>query len=263
MKNLLSSTIHSAFGAVRPRRGSFLVMGAGFALAASLGAAANAQEAAPAPGADDPIVAGEVARLKDLDLILRQSKIGEDILILDREVARAEALKALIAEIGPDGFRAAYPELAAALENSPMMLRAEKDVAELAAEIQALTAPPSTEAPKASVPGPRSDGSDLLRGTPAEAVAEAEIPEIPDPAPPTIAEAPNMAEAPILPPDPPSLREIHGLSGNFQAVVTQGSERMLVMKGDTLPGGLLVKEIGESWIELGKDDETVRLNIRG
>lgn len=225
---------------------------------------AHAQEDTAAAPPEDPVVSSEVARLQELDLILRQSKLGEDILILDREVARAAALKALIAEIGPDGFRAAYPELAAALENSPMMLRAEKEVAELSAELAAVTAPPASTVPAANAPALRNDGSDLLRGASAEP-KQAVIPDVPE-APEATAPDNDTDEdfaAPLMPEDPPSLREIHGLSGSYQAVVALGSERTLVIKGDTLPGGYTVEEIGESWIDLRKDEETVRLNIRG
>lgn len=274
MKNLDTSSVSPLFKGqddLKPAGRRAFTATAGLAFSLALGGIASAQDSGSAAPAEDPVVSAEVARLQDLDLIMRQSKLGEDILILDREVARAEALKALITEIGPDGFRAAYPELAAALEGSPMMLRAEKEVAELAAELAAVTAPAAVPAPEASAAVPRSDGSDLLRGgEPAQGVGDiandltdqtAAVAALME----ELAKTPVAAtqDAPLMGGEPPSLREIHGLSGEYEAVVSQGSERMQVIKGDVLPGGFTVEAIGENWIDLRKGEETVRLNIRG
>jgi len=275
MKNLDISSkkpLDQARGCLKPATHRGFAVTAGIAFFLATGGVAIAQDSGSAAPAEDPVVSAEVARLQDLNLILRQSKLGEDILILDREVARAEALKALITEIGPDGFRAAYPELAAALEGSPIMLRAEKEVAELAAELAAVTAPAAEPAPQASAAVPRSDGSDLLRGgkpeqgvgdvandlTDQTAAVAALMEELAKSSAAVTQDAPLMGGG-----EPPSLREIHGLSGEYEAVVSQGSERIQVIKGDSLPGGFVVEAIGENWIDLRRGEETVRLNIRG
>lgn len=211
---------------------------------------------------EDPMVSEEVDRLDRAGLIQRQSRIGEDILVLDRDIRRAEAVKALVAQMGYEAFSAAYPDLAASFAESPILLQAEIDALALQRELDRARKG-ETEAPEAPArTAPRSDGSDFFQipVQPSEARAPVEPPAE------TGADVDAAVDIPATAGDrdiPISLREIYGSTGRFFAVIAHGTDRIRVEAGDELPGDTMIEDVGENWIDVKRRGETVRIFIRG
>jgi hypothetical protein len=212
--------------------------------------------------AEDPMVSREVDRLDEAGLIERQSRIGEDILVLDREIRRAEAVKALVAQMGYEAFLSAYPDLAAAFAESPILLQAEIDRLELLRTLErARSGEPEAEARPARTT-PRDDGGDFFRipSPPAAEEAPVEVPVDASRGAPSEGDSPAMSEDRDI---PISLREIYGSSGRFFAIIAHGAERIRVEAGDELPGETLIEAVGENWVDVKRRGETVRIFIRG
>lgn len=102
------------------------------------------EDAEPAAPAIDLLESLEM--IKRGDVIRRQALISERKLILDREAQLIESIQTIVDEVGMEGLRAFYPELATLVDNSPMALRAEIDRAELMAALKELSAQDEEEA---------------------------------------------------------------------------------------------------------------------
>lgn len=70
----------------------------------------------------DPMVREEVTRLQESGVIGLQSRIGTDLIAIERLQRRAEALRGLMSVLGTDGLRQFDPELYASMASSPIFL---------------------------------------------------------------------------------------------------------------------------------------------
>jgi len=241
----------------------------------------NGSESGPAPTRDeleevanrnlpesiDVFVRDDVERLDRGGLLQRQNKVGEDSLIMDREIARTSKIKSLIADLGVEGFRAAYPELYREIKSSPMVLESEIRFHELQHDLKKAKLGPEevkkVETPPPA-PQPRDDGSSVFQ-MPQNAVVQPERPERPVRPSAAIAEAEAEAarkkdeEAKAV-----SVREIYGSQGNYIAVVLHGKdEKIRVRSGDILPNNTLIKEIDAKSVTVVRDGKELVLGING
>ncbi len=205
----------------------------------------------------EPVTAEEVKRLDRLGVLTRQKAVGEDILIIERELRRAETINGLIDLMGVEGFKKSFPDLYDLMKDSPVMLQAEIKHTELSHDLTAAKIPPG-ERDKEPEPEPvrRDDGSSFFAMPQAEApgmdLADLDMPvrdvEVP---------VPEVQEAPI------SLREIYGSGSDYYAIITHGDERIRVTAGDELPGNTKVISVGDSYIDLIRNDREIRIRIQG
>lgn len=242
----------------------------------------------------DPITAREVKRLDREGVLDRQRRVGEDILVMEHEITRAEQITKLIETLGHDGFREAFPDVYESLEESPLVLSSKIKYHELQHELLAAIEGPKEEEEAADVSelgAPRDDGSSFfqLPGQSGPAMTQALTP-VPaaTPAPVAIAEAllpapnpsavlldepaggpaegndPALADADMPQPyESISLREVYGLGTDYQAIITLGDERVRVFTGDLLPDGTKIHAIEKDAVVIIRDEEEVRLGIRG
>ncbi|MCW3782572.1 hypothetical protein [Defluviimonas salinarum] len=255
--------------------------------------ASSAGEPRATPDNVDPLVGDHMQRLDRFGVISRQSDLGEDILIIDREIKRAESISTLLTYMGIDGFKKTYPELAELMENSPVVLRAELDKQTLKKEIEAAKSDLEQAVAANNAPAPRDDGSSFFELPGAAAAADgrpaptlggitpladpaaidmaalaalgiAAPGALPAPAGEILTETPEVAPAePEIKDIPISLREVYGVSDDFTAVIMHGDERIRVRAGDALPNDTVIEFVGEDYIKLKRRGETVRVQIRG
>jgi hypothetical protein len=202
------------------------------------------------PAPIDTVVEQEVARLDENGYIARQSRLGEDILLLGQELQRLQALKTLVEEIGPEAFRRAFPDYADMLADSPLMLQAEIEVVELRRELKDIIEGKAGVEVQAAAPAEnpiRDMPSPPVSVSPAETLLRAE------------AETPFETDAVAA----ISLRSVYGLGDDLTAVVVFQNERIEVEVGDTVTEGLVVEEITSDSILLMKQGEPFRLFLRG
>ena len=72
------------------------------------------------------------------DVIKRQAKISEDLLIMGREIALIDTISGIVETIGIEGLREIYPELAARVEGTPIALKAEIGRATLESQLDTI-----------------------------------------------------------------------------------------------------------------------------
>ena len=231
------------------------------------------------PEVTDPYVAQDVLRLDSLGVVTRQARIGEDILVIDREIRRAQAVDQLVGYLGRDAFEKAYPDLAEDLHKSPIILRAELEKQELINKIEAAKTKKTEDGKEEDDPKPRDDGSSFFTMIPsgpaskAPAAATADGKPAPTngpsanaetPAPSTIMEAESPEPVKEAIQDIPiSLRQIFGLADDLTAVIDHGGERIRVQSGDVLPNDTVIEFIGDDYIKIKRHGESVRMQIRG
>lgn len=231
------------------------------------------------PEETDPYVAQDVKRLDDLGVVTRQARIGEDILVIDREIRRAQAVDQLVGYYGRDAFEKAYPELAKDLEKSPILLRAELAKQELFNEIEAAKADKDAEAKKDTGPKPRDDGSSFFTmvppaagpaiepstdGKPAPTNGPAATETEAKPAPSTVIDDTKAKVEEEKPKDVPiSVRQIYGVGDDLTAVIDRGGELIRVRAGDTLPNDTRIEFVGDDYVKLKRHGEVIRMQIRG
>lgn len=216
------------------------------------------------PDGAEPLSAAETARLAGTGVVERQAAVGEDILIIDRELRRAEAIDKLISFTGVEGLREGFPEIYRLMEESPVVLRAEIERAELLADLEAARNPVPEEAAEdvAEQLRARDDGSSFFTSGETGSFA---LPEVsPDPViVPSRILAEEVPEAQPIVYEPISLREIYGVGTDLRAVVTLGDERIRIGAGDELPQDTLVEEVGVDYIDVRREGETIRIGISG
>lgn len=91
----------------------------------------SVEEPAAAPGGDVPVLA-----VPDDSLIERQSRIGEDALILEREIEMVNKLNELISRVGFDAALEMWPEMAHRFRSSPMVLESQIRTVQLARDLE-------------------------------------------------------------------------------------------------------------------------------
>ena len=228
------------------------------------------------PDGTEPLSAADTRRLDQFGVISRQAGVGEDILIMDRELKRAQSIDSLIALMGVDGFRTTFPELYELLKDSPIMLRAEIQRHELIGALKVAKDGPEPEKKIDAALRPRDDGSSFFQmPEPPVAPGNGMPPPVSQNAPPAeaaedVTPADALAPAPALAKPqavvvsiPISLREVYGLDGEFYAIITHGDERIRVSEGDVLPGETTIKAIGDGYIDIIRRGEEIRIRIRG
>lgn len=240
----------------------------------------NAPTAKPREISDavDPVAKADLERLDREGVVGKQARLGEEILIINRQIRRAEAIKELLGYLGVEGFKKEYPELAEQLKDSPILLEADLNRAKILAEIAAI----GTEE-EAKPLAARDDGSSFFSqnglamprdtpiATPSLFTEEGELdPALSEIIAQKVAEATaKLAEnAPIdtgasAAAQPISLREVYGLSGSLYAIIVYGDERIRVAEGDELPSGVQVKAIDPDSITILRDGVETRIQIKG
>lgn len=120
----------------------------------------NAPTAKPREISDavDPVAKADLERLDREGVVGKQARLGEEILIINRQIRRAEAIKELLGYLGVEGFKKEYPELAEQLKDSPILLEADLNRAKILAEIAAI----GTEEEEAKPLAARDDGSSFF-----------------------------------------------------------------------------------------------------
>lgn len=251
------------------------IAGIALVLGTALPATAQKPGASSVPDLPDEVSTSIEERLVTGGIIDRQSRIGEDVLILQRENDRIKALEELIAAVGLEGLRALYPDLAVSIETSPLALRSQLEVVQLVNELEEAINGPKEETPPPEAPVASAAGDEPPRGfiemdiAPAGTIAGAEqmtpedIERLREEEREKVRKEMEleMIEANRLP--PVSLREIYGSGAEAWAVISVEGEKVKVRPGDSLPGGMTIKTIGQDSIELQNGEETVTLSIRG
>jgi type IV pilus biogenesis protein PilP len=195
--------------------------------------------------AQDPITTESADLLDGSGLIARQSRLGEGIIILDRQLRHAEAVEKLIRLLGPDAKIEVSPGEFVDFADTPAGLRARLEIMRLQQEIAQMLEP--KPAPVAAQP-PRSDGSeiiDLIDRRITELTEQAEAP----------ATEPARDGAQIL------LREISGVGSELTAVLQYGSDRVRVRSGDALPGGVQIISVDRDGVSLTRRGLEMRLTM--
>ena len=220
-------------------------------------------------------------------IIERQARIGEELLIIEREIRRVQQIQTLMEIIGYEGVLTLYPEMADVIEGSPLEIRARLRQAELERDLQEALNPGTDEANGQTTAGA---GGDVPLAHPT-GIMDAPVAPRPD-GEPTATEQMEQADpqgfetaleearqqimaemqaelerltssGDAQSAQPISLREIYGSPGNLRAVVFHGAERIQVREGDTLPGGVTVRAIGQDYIDLDRSGREIRLSLRG
>lgn len=237
------------------------------------------------PASVDPVTQENIDVLTESGIIERQAKIGQDILIIEREIRRVKQVQELMELIGYEGVIALYPEMADVVKGSPLEVRARLRQAELERDLDEVLNPEADSTPSRSVsgdgsgegseeaptglmdapiaprPGDASDGARTSGEQDFTAALEearqqimsemqAELDRRNDP-------GDEQSAQPI------SLRAIYGTRGNLRAVIFHGSERVQVREGDTLPGNVTIHTIGQDFILLDRAGREIRLSLRG
>ncbi|WP_411840057.1 hypothetical protein [Paracoccus sp. ME4] len=232
----------------------------------------------------DPVVAAELRRLDAMGTLERQASMGEDILIIDREIKRAEAIERLIGYLGADGFKLHYPMLAQQLENSPIMLTADLERHKLLGEIEVAKAGPTAKE-ATTAPAARDDGSSFLEGgaiAMPEAVSEVTQPSallgpdgkfspevarlLADEIRKIAAETAKIEEIAASSAGRVrglSLRGVHGTGDALVAVLSRDGEQMVAKVGDKLPDDTVVEAIDLESITLLRSGSVVKLDLGG
>lgn len=201
----------------------------------------------PAAGqVTDPITTEATELLDGSGLLARQSRLGEGILILDRQLKHAEAIEKLIEVLGPDATIEVAPGEFLRFSDTPAGLRAQIEMVRLRKELEGLNAPDAaTDARPA-----RSDGSELMEiiDRRLSELSAAEEPEPENPSP--------EGEARLI-----SVREIFGTAGDLSAVLRYGADRVRVREGDSLLGGVRILSIQPDGVRVSRRGQELFLQL--
>lgn len=264
----------------------------GACLSVGIASAAAAQDNDdPMEGTDegrspDGVTSERVEELIDGGIIDRQARIGEDMLVIGREVERIQAIRDLLSLLGVEGLRAHYPDLAESLEGSPLVLSSRITEAELEAELEEalsrdedaddlldvtssvapvggdtlMDAPvrtdgESTEPAENEIDNLRQDLEQMMQASRQEITRNimAELD----------GRLPEQEEQRRERPREISLREIYGARGEYRAIIRFGDRRVQVREGDELPGDITIEEIGSDYLETMSRGEIERFDLSG
>lgn len=202
----------------------------------------------PAAGqVTDPVTSEAADLLDESGLIARQSRLGEGVLILDRQLQHAEAIERLIEVLGPDATIEVAPGEFLRFSDTPAGLRAQIEMIRLRKELEALNAPakPAAEARPA-----RNDGSDLME------LIDRRLSEIAPPAQEPDDAAPDLSEARLI-----SVREIFGTPDNLSAILRYGQDRVRVQEGDSLIGGVRILSVSADGVLVSRRGQELFLKL--
>lgn len=252
--NQMRQTIAVALGSV-----SLLAFQVDDATAQSRRAAAEvAAPAAPSVSDDvDPMVRASIEELQRSGVIDLQSRVGSDLLIIDRLQRRGEAIRTLMETLGTEGLRQMDPQLHASLQDSPIFIAQRIAELELQRALEEAISGPSEVVEEDPVElNARLDGSEIFAPVMEDPYQEEPEVLILD-LPPIEMAQPSFTDFPI------SLREIFGSNGVFQAIILHGSEPVRVTAGDLLPNDTEILEILEDRIKVRRRDREFDIHLRG
>ena len=207
--------------------------------------------AAPVPvlgQATDPITTEATALIDESGLLTRQSRIGEGVLLLERQLRHAETIGKLIELLGPDAEIEVAPGEFMRFSETPAGLRARIEMARLQRELEQMSAPP----PSAVGAQPaRDDGSELI--------------EMIDQRLTQLEQAGVEASPGDQPPGeqtrPLSVREIFGSGADLSAILQYGPDRVRVRAGDSLIGGLRIISIEADGVRVNQRGQELHLRL--
>lgn len=205
---------------------------------------AGAAAALGEPG-EDPVAAWKEALIEDTGLLARQSEISESILLIERQIRRAELLARLLALVGPDAAIETAPGVFERFGDSPAGRRIAAEMAESDLDAKKRLLELRLEIVRS--------GAELARQAAPPPPEAAPVPEAATPAPPPASE-PDRRGHPVL-------EEISGFAGTRWAVFRFGGERIRARAGDTLPNGARVSALDWDAAELEFDGEIARWRI--
>jgi type IV pilus biogenesis protein PilP len=189
----------------------------------------------------DPVTEGSVDLIEQSGVLARQSRLGEGVLILERQLQHARAIESLIGVLGPDALIEVAPGEQVSFSDTPAGLRARIEVEKLKRELELISAAPDGPA---QAQAPRPDGTEQVnRSAERSAREEPEPRTSPDP------------EAQI------TLREIFGVAGDLTAVLGYGQGRIRVREGEALPGGVRVISIDMGGVLLSRRGQETYLRM--
>lgn len=223
----------------------------------------------------DPIVRQDIMELRSSGVVALQSKIGTELITIDRLQARAAALEGLLGTLGVDGLKQFDPEIYEAMKDSPLVLNQMIEELKLRQELEAIQNGTDEEVvAEAADEGQRFGPPDVFQQAPFAPVQDIYVPQEPIAAP--VVEDMPMNPLPVI--DVPqltmddfadtqkneiSLREIYGGAGVFKAVILHGEEVMKVEAGDRLPNDTEILTIQDDRITVRRGDTTFEVFLRG
>ena len=195
----------------------------------------------------DPITNGATELLDESGVLARQSRLGEGVLLLDRQLRHAEAIEKLIEVLGPDALIEVAPGEFLRFSDTPAGMRARLEMMRLQREHDQMAAPVT---PAAGAQPARNDGSDLIE------LIDQRLNEL------TQAEAEGeQATAPETQDRPLSVREIFGSGTDLSAILQYGPDRVRVRAGDSLVGGLRIVSIGPDGVRVTRRGQELLLRL--
>lgn len=207
--------------------------------------------AVPVPAlaqATDPITTEATDLIDESGLLSRQSRIGEGVLLLERQLRHAETIEKLIELLGPDAEIEVAPGEFMRFSDTPAGLRARIEMARLQRELELMSAPPV--ATGAAQPA-RDDGSELIERID-QRLTELE-------------RAGFEADAGGQPTEeqarPLSVREIFGSGADLSAILQYGPDRVRVRSGDSLIGGLRVLSVEPDGVRVTQRGQELHLRL--
>jgi hypothetical protein len=201
--------------------------------------------------ASDPITTEATELLDETGLLARQSRLGEGILILDRQLRHAEAIEKLIQVLGPDALIEVAPGEFLRFSDTPAGMRARIEMVRLQRELDKASAP---TAPAQTAQPSRSDGSELLD------MIDRRLSELTR-AGDEVAGDEGVAEISTDQDRPLSVREIFGTGADLSAILQYGPDRVRVRAGDSLIGGLRILSIGPDGVHASRRGQDIHLRL--
>jgi len=195
----------------------------------------------------DPITTEATELLDETGILARQSKLGEGVLILNRQLQHAEAIERLIQVLGPDAMIEVSPGEFLRFSDTPAGLRAQIEMARLRRELEGLSAP---EAPAPDARPARSDGSELIE------LIDRRLSELSGEQDAAQDQPSPEGEARLI-----SLREIFGTPGSLSAVLRYGPDRVRVREGDSLIGGVRIVSISQDGVMISRRGQEMFLQL--
>jgi len=201
------------------------------------------------PMIQDPITLEATGLLDESGLLARQSRLGEGILILDRQLRHAEAIERLIQVLGPDAMIEVAPGEFMRFADTPAGMRARIEMGRLQKELDQMSAP----SPAAAQAQPaRSDGSELIERIDRR-LSELEG-QRSEPDQDRTSEPEGEAR-------PISVREIFGTGSDLSAILQYGPDRIRVRTGDALVGGVRIVSVERDGVLIIRRGQELRLHL--
>ena len=213
----------------------------------------------PSEPVGEPVTAAATRLLEESGLIVRQSEMGESLLLIDRQARMAEGIQSLLQVLGPNAEIEVAPGRWQSFSHTPAAMRLQVEIEQLNQELEQARSGGSGSSTLSA------GSSQTASGLPALGMAdtgfrasEPERPAAEGAAPSRVFGRARVSTVTNL-----ALREVYGRDGAFTAVVQQGRERIHLRAGAELGSGLTVIEVGPDYIVIEGGGSSSRLGIRG